>query len=180
MQILFLIIATLVSAMNTPITNSSQGVVSNGTAQPSERLEVQLFTEQHIYKRSEKLNLKVMVINNSDQDIFIYGNLEWGYSASLTLCLRDARGKDIQPKFISDAITYPPDDKSQFVKLLPFHFLGTYYVSSIEDLNIQRPGRYFIFVEYHSPIPSVKADVSPFYGREKGVIRSRQIWIEVQ
>jgi hypothetical protein len=180
MRILILMIATLVVVINTSLTIGRQSEISNHTAQPSQRLEVQLFTEKHIYKKGDKLNLKVMISNNSDQDIFVYGNLEWGYLASLTLCLRDGRGKDIQPKFISDAITYPPNDKSQFVKLSPFHFLGTYYVASTEDLNMQRPGRYSIFVEYHSPILSAKAGVSPFYGKESGMIRSKPIWIEVQ
>src|SRR6476646_4064212 len=118
---LILIIAALVCVINTPVAPHPQGRVSDDTAQQRQRLEVQLLPEKYVYKRGDKLNLKVMVINTSDQDIFIYGNLEWGYLASLTLCLRDAKGRDIQPKFISDAVTYPPDDKSQFVKLVPFH-----------------------------------------------------------
>ena len=179
MQALILVISALVSLINTP-TPTCQNLVSNDTSQQSQRLEVQLITEKHVYRRSDKLNLKVMVVNTSDQDIFVYGNLEWGYLASLTLSLRDATGRNVQPKFISDAITYPPDDKSQFVKLLPFHFLGTYYIASIEDLNISRPGKYSIFIEYHSPISSAKAGVSPFFGKEKGVIRSNPIWIEVR
>jgi len=103
-----------------------------------------------------------------------------GVLGELTLCLTDAKGRSVQPKFTSDAISYPPDDKSQFVRLLPFHFLGTYYVASTEELNINKPGSYSILVEYHSPIPSSKADVSPFYAKENGVIRSNPIWIEVQ
>jgi len=170
MRILLLTIATLVAVINTPVTFS----------QPNQRLEVQVLSEKPVYNRGDKLNLKVLVINNSDQDIFVYGNLEWGYKASLTVCLKDAKGNDIQPKLISDAITYVPDDKSQYVKLAPFHFLGTYYVASFEDLNMQKPGKYSIYVEYHSPIKSAKAEVSPFFGKENGVVQSKPIWIEVQ
>lgn len=175
-----LVIVVLISVINT--SNAFNGATpgSNNTAPESQKLEVHLIAERHLYKRGDKINLKVMVVNNSDQDVFVYGKLEWGYSASLTLCLTDAKGRSVQPKFISDAITYPPDDKSQFVRLSPFHFLGTYYIASTEELNIQSPGKYSIVIEYHSPIRSSKADVSPFYGKENGVIRSDPIWIEVQ
>ena len=180
MLVFMLIISTLVNALNTSPVLTVEGNVPNNTAQQTKRLEVQLSAEKHLYKKSDELSLKVMVINNSDQDIFVYGNLGWGYLASLTLRLKDANGRDIQPKFISDAVTYPPSDKSEFVKLLPFHFLGTYYVASIKDLNIQRAGKYSIYIEYHSPIPSAKADVTPFFGKENGMITSKPIQIEVQ
>jgi hypothetical protein len=179
MRTLFPIVVALVVVTNTFIMSRASAQTFSDTAQ-AQRLEVGLIAEKHIYKRGDKINLKVMVINTTEQDMFVYGNLEWGYLASLTLCLRDAKGSSIQPKFIADAVTYPPDDKSQFVRLLPYHFLGTYFISSIEDLNIQRRGRYAIFIEYRSPIDSSKAGVSPFYGKENGVIRSNTIWIEVQ
>ena len=175
-----LIFVVLISAINSANALSPPAIGFNNTTQQNQKLEVHLIAEKRLYKRGDKIDLKAIVINASDQDIFVYGNLEWGYSASLTLCLTDAKGRSVEPKFISDAITYPPDDKSQFVRLLPFHFLGTYYVASTEELNIHRPGRYSILIEYHSPIPSSKADVSPFYGKENGVIRSNPIWIEVQ
>jgi len=108
MQTLILVISALVSLIIVPSAPAQQSGVLNDTAQRRQPLEVQLFTEKHVYRRGDKLNLKVMVINTSDQDIFIYGNLEWGYLASLTLSLKDARGKNIQPKFISDAVHIHP------------------------------------------------------------------------
>jgi hypothetical protein len=180
MRTLIPVIVALCSLINTAIVSGQQARRSNNTAQVSPGLEVELIAEKQVYKRGDKINLKALVINSSDNDIFIYGNLGWGHLASLTLCLTDARGKIVQPKFISDSITYPPDDKTQFVRLAPFHFLGTYYVASTEDLNIQTPGRYLISIEYHSPFPSSKVEVTPFYGKEKGVIRSNAIWVEVQ
>jgi hypothetical protein len=180
MRTMILVIAAFISVINASVTSRSQSPTSTDAGQQKQRLKLEVFTEKHVYKRDDKLNLKVMVINASDQDIFVYGDLGWGHLASLTICLTDARGNDIQPKFISDAVTYPPDDNSQFVKLLPFHFLGTSYVASIEDLNMQRPGKYSIYIEYHSPIRNSKANVSPFFGKENGVIRSNPISIEVQ
>ncbi|HEY5883288.1 MAG TPA: hypothetical protein VIT88_01295 [Pyrinomonadaceae bacterium] len=176
MRTLILFITGLITAI---AAAAQTPMVGNG-AQPSQHLEVHLISEKLIYKRGDEITLKASVKNASDQDIFIYGNLEWGHLASLTLSLKDAKGRSIQPKFISDAITYVPDDKSYFVRLSPFHFLGTSYIASTEELNIRTPGRYSIFIEYRSPISSSKAEVSPFYGKEKGVIQSNTVFIEVR
>ena len=104
MQALILVVSALISLITTPVAPTRQNRASNDTAQQSRRLEVQLFTEKHVYKRGDKLNLKVMVINTSDQDTFVYGDLEWGYLASLTLSVRDPRGRNVRPKFFSDVL----------------------------------------------------------------------------
>lgn len=145
-------------------------------------IELTLTTEKHKYKRDDDISFNVMVSNKNLRDIFIYGNLEWGYYASLTLCVQDARGKTISPNFSPDAITFfeNPDDISQFVKLLPFHFLGKEYKTSTARLNIQKPGRYSIYAEYHSPISKAKVNVKPFFGKEDGIIPSNTIFINVE
>jgi len=63
MRTLALMIVTLAVVINMPLTTSSQCNVAKDTAQPSQRLEVQLFTEKHVYKRGDKLDLKVVVSN---------------------------------------------------------------------------------------------------------------------
>jgi hypothetical protein len=78
-------------------------------------------------------------------------------------------------------MSMPPDpnDKSAFVKLLPDHFLGTYFRSSIRTLNLVRPGRYSMWVEYHCPISTADVELSPFWGSENGIIKSNVVSIEV-
>jgi hypothetical protein len=115
------------------------------------------------------------------KDIFVYGTLELGHRGSFTLYRRDAKGREVPTRFIAEALSMPPepDDKSAFVKLLPDHFVGTYFRSTIHTLHMERPGRYSMWVEYHCPISSADVKVSPFWGSENGIIKSNVVWIEV-
>ncbi|HYV12929.1 MAG TPA: hypothetical protein VE980_18645 [Pyrinomonadaceae bacterium] len=153
-------------------------------AAASDTATVQLIlsSEKLKYNRNDEILLTAMVKNQSLRDVFIYGNLEWGYYASLTLCVRDAAGKEIPPNFIADAITHfdNPEDSSQFVKLLPFHFLGKAYNTSARRLNIQKPGTYSIYAEYHSPISTSKVSIKPFWGKENGIVQSNTLTIEIE
>ena len=151
-------------------------------ASDTSTIQLILSSEKLRYGRNDDISLTAMVKNQSLRDVFVYGNLEWGYYASLTLCVRDAAGREIQPNFIADAITHfdNPEDSSQFVKLLPFHFLGKAYNTSASRLNIQKPGRYSIYAEYHSPISNSKATVKPFWGKESGLVQSNTLSIEIE
>jgi len=93
----------------------------------------------------------------------------------------DAKGKDVSMRFFPEALTLSPapNDTSAFVKLLPDHFLGTYFRSSIRTLNMVRPGKYSMWVEYLCPISIADAGVSPFWGSENGLIKSNVVYIEV-
>ena len=69
--------------------------------------------------------------------------------------------------------------ESEFLKLRPNHFVGTNLVSDLKFLNITRPGKYSIYVEYFSKVASSSVTVKPFWGRENGSIFSDPVWIEV-
>ena len=146
-------------------------------------LEVSLVPDRYIYKRSDDVNLEVKLTNtNGVKDIFVYGTLEFGPRASFMLYRRDSKGQDVPTKFFPDAWELPPEpnDTSAFVKLLPDHFLGTYSRTSISKLNMVRPGRYSMWMEYLCPISIADARVSPFWGSENGIIKSNVIHIEVR
>jgi len=145
-------------------------------------LEVSLVAKTQRYKPDDRIKLEVLLINNDGvKDIFVYGTLQFGSRASFTLFRRDAKGKEVPTRFIDDAWELPPksNDVSAFVKLLPFHFLGTTYSSSIHMLNMERPGRYTMWVEYHCPISTADVSLSPFWGKESGTIKSNVIEIDV-
>ena len=136
-----------------------------------------------LYKASDRIKLQVNLTNtDAVKDIFVYGTLELGHRGSFTLYRRDANGKEVPSRVILEAFESPPEpnDKSAFVKLLPFHFIGTDYRGSIRELNMERPGRYFMWVEYHSPISTAEVDLKPFFGQENGPLKSNVVWIEVR
>lgn len=165
-----------------PLIRAQERQKSATVKQNTNGLEVSLVADKRRYKRREQIKLQAMLLNSdNDKDVFVYGTLEWGYSASFTLHVRDAMGKNIQSLFLDDALTppVPSDDRSLFVKLLPHHFLGTHYYSTLHELNIKRPGRYSLFVEYHSPLSTAEVEVKPFFSKESGTIKSNVVWIEV-
>ncbi|HEX6715742.1 MAG TPA: hypothetical protein VF088_01450 [Pyrinomonadaceae bacterium] len=145
-------------------------------------LGVSLAANKHRYSRREQIKLEVKLTNtDAVKDVFVYGTLELGHRGSFTLYLRDAKGKEVPPRIILEALESLPEpgDKSAFVKLLPFHFIGTEYGGSIPELNMDRPGRYSIWVEYHCPISTADVQLSPFWGKENGTIKSNVVEIEV-
>ena len=145
-------------------------------------LEVSLVADKHSYKAGDRVELKLTLTNsNAVKDLFVYGTLEFGPRASFTLFRRDAKGMEVPTRFIDDAWELPPkaNDRSAFVKLLPFHFLGTTYRSSINLLNMERQGKYTMWVEYHCPISVANVEVTPFWGKENGTIKSNAVEIEV-
>lgn len=105
--------------------------------QKATNLEVSLAADKRTYKRGSDINLEVKLINTHGvKDLFVYGTLELGYRGNFMLYRRDAKGKDVPMRFFPEALTLPPkpNDTSAFVKLLPNHFLGTYFRSSIRTL----------------------------------------------
>jgi|SRR5882672_3040595 len=146
-------------------------------------LEVSLVANKRTYKPKDRIKLEVRLTNNNAvKDVFVYGTLEFGYRGSFMLYRRDAKGKEVPTRMIDEALEMrpKPDDIAAFVKLLPFHFLGTSYRSSIYLLHLEKPGRYYMWVEYHCPIPNADVALSPFWGSENGVVKSNVVSIEVR
>src|SRR4030095_7819620 len=138
-------------------------------------LEVTIVADKREYKTNDKIRIDVKLTNKHPvREFFVYGTLGWGYRASLTDIVRDSSGKRISPKIFSDDLTPPisRNDISLFVKLLPRHFLGTYFVEELKELNLNKPGRYSIEVDYHSPISKKDVDLTDFWSNEDGVIKS--------
>src|SRR5882672_3949333 len=82
---------------------SKERTESGVVKQKAKGLEVSVVADKRRYKRSDHLKLQVMLINSGDDPLYIYGTLEWGYSASLTLHVRDVEGKEVQSRFLDDA-----------------------------------------------------------------------------
>jgi hypothetical protein len=143
-------------------------------------LQVSLIAHKRRYKRTDQLKLDVILTNSGKEAVYIFGTLDWGHLASFVLHIRDASGKEVEPVgFFDDLTLASPDDKSAFVKLLPYHFLGTNFFSPLDVLKLNKPGKYAIFVEYHSPFSATDVQLSPFWSKENGTIESNIVWIEV-
>jgi hypothetical protein len=162
-------------------TNNKQKESSN--IQPkATKLELSISSDRHRYKQHGKIKITVMLTNGDYvKDLFVYGTLGWGHLSSLTYTIRDASGKFVQPTILADDLPFPlaPDDTTSFVKLAPNHFLGTSYSETLDRLNLRKPGKYSILVEYHCPISSAGVNLSNFWSKEHGTIGSNLVHIEV-
>src|SRR5215212_891527 len=144
MKVLFLGLAFgLLFSLVGQVVGTTQFHQKETVEQKAPDLGVSLVADKHRYKPGDPVKLKVLLVNsNAVKDIFVYGTLQFGVRASFTLFRRDAKGKEVPTRFIDDAWELPPksNDVSAFVKLLPFHFLGTTYKSSIHLLSMEQPG----------------------------------------
>jgi len=155
-------------------------VGSETAAQTTSNLQLSVDSSKRVYKRGDQFRLRVMLTNAGQQDVFVFGTLDWGYSASLMFHIRDAAGNEVQPSLAPDAQTdAAANDKSAFVRLAPEHFLGTTYFAPLKFMNLNKPGKYAIFVEYDSPFSVSEVSLSPFWGKENGTIKSNVVWIQV-
>jgi hypothetical protein len=163
-------------------TGHNQELQENKTETKSRDLQVVIAADRETYKPQDKIRLDVKLVNNNAvKDIFIYGTLQFGVRASFTLFRRDAKGEEVPTRLINDAWELPPkrDEVSAFVKLLPSHFLGKTYKSTIHMQHMEKPGKYSMWVEYHCPISASDVVVSPFWSKESGAIKSNVVSIRV-
>lgn len=143
-------------------------------------LNLSIVAPKRRWRRTQQLKLLVMLVNSGKEELYVFGAMEWGYSASLLFHIRDASGKDIEPVGLPDDQTLVSlDYKNSFVKLHPNQFLGINFFAPLDVLNLNKPGKYAIFVEYHSPISTAHVELKPFFGKENGAIRSNVVHIEV-
>lgn len=180
MRPIFLVVTTFIALFT--LCQSVNGQ-STSPKQKGPMLIVELIADKTVYRPKDQITLKVMVANDAPvDDVFIYRELGFGYSSSFTLFRRDAHGREVPTRFIDDSRGNPPNlsDPTTFVRLSPGHFLGISYESSIYNLHLERPGKYRLWVEYHSPISKSDVKVIPFWGAEDGNVKSNVLEILVR
>jgi hypothetical protein len=144
------------------------------------RLQVSILPSKRRYKLNEQFKMLVMLMNSGKKEIYVFGTLEWGHLASFLFHIHDASGKEIRPRaFPDDQTLVSREDRNSFVKLLPNHFLGTDFYAPVNLLGLNRPGKYSIFVEYHSPVSSADTDLRPVWSKENNSIKSNVVFFEV-
>jgi hypothetical protein len=143
-------------------------------------LLVTLRTDKSVYLPKERIHLQVLLTNVSSKRLYVPLPLDWGESASLSLWASDSVSKkEVQGSFLADAVTPLPEKREDFVQLLPNHILGVSDQISLEDINLNRPGKYDLYVNYHCPVPAEFNFGLPIWSREQGSIRSNVVTIEV-
>ncbi len=143
-------------------------------------LAVVLNSDREDYSLSNDIHLDVRVVNSSEEPLTIYGRLLWGYAGGLTLHVTADSDKEIAPKVLDDDLVIPSTlvDRNSFVVLAPNHYLGTTRIERLTDL-VEKPGTYFIRVEYRSPVPLKFGQGPKFWSFEKPPISSQTIEVHI-
>lgn len=181
MRSVFLVGMAFLTFVSVPKSTTAQELKHEADATYQMRSpDIVISSNKNNYREAENVILQVMLKNTSNRHFYVFGTLEWGYSATLLLIVRDSSGKQIQPVGAPDDRIYTsPNDKSAFVKLSPHHFVGATFVFPIKFLNLTKPGRYAIYTEYSAPFSCGEVELEPFFCKEKGKVKSNVLWIKV-
>lgn len=127
------------------------GVASNAIQHSS----VLVFIDRDKYKISQSMQIYAGIMNESENTLYIYNSVAWGYGGGFVLHVKDAEGRPVTSDVMDDALLPPPrnaDDLGIFVDLDPENFFGIHRAFPVDKI-VGRPGKYFITVEYNSPLP---------------------------
>ncbi len=176
--LIVLLTAGSFSSGSSPTTTGSLG---HKKEQGSDRgkLSVLVTSDKKTYSLDDSIQLQVLLMNAGGTPIFLYGYLSWGHMSSLTLDVRDEKGRAPEVLILEDALTPPPKDPSQFIKLEPGHLFGVIRCDDFEHINIREPGKYQIVVTYHSPIPKTFGFHEELWSMERGEVSSSPLYVEV-
>ena len=143
-------------------------------------LTATLTSDRTDYSLANDIRLDVRVTNAGRSALTVFGELLWGHAGGLVLYVTDASNKEIPAKALDDDMVVPKtlEDRNSFVVLSRNHYLGTTRVEHLTEL-VEKPGTYFIQVEYVSPVPRELGQGPDFWSREKPPVWSNKIQVHV-
>ena len=143
-------------------------------------LKVTLEADRHSYRVGDQMSGEILLENTSRTPLYLYAELDWGMSGSLSLFARDAvTGNDLPSSLIGTALPPPPSSKDQFIKLSPGYVYGAVVACSLKELGVEKKGTYDLLAWYHSPVPMRYGLGLPIFGREMGSVAANYVTITV-
>jgi hypothetical protein len=139
-----------------------------------------LTSDRTDYSLADNIQLDVRITNAGRSELTVYSQLLWGHAGGLVLHVSDASNKEIPAKTLDDDMVVPATlaDPKSFIVLSPNHYLGTTRVEHLTEL-VEKPGIYFIQVEYKSPVPRKFGQGPNLWSREKPPLLSNTIRVRV-
>jgi len=142
---------------------------------------VQLLTDKDTYRPDDIVDIRILLTNKTREPIYIRRPLMWGVSASIEIWARDAAtGVDLQQKFLSDSINWPPRSRDDFIRLDDEHIYGVLFPVHLMELGITKPGKYELTAIYHSHETSAEFRFGlPSWNGEGYALRANPVVISV-
>jgi hypothetical protein len=143
-------------------------------------LTATLTSDRTNYSLADDIHLDARLTNAGKSPLTVFGKLLWGYAGGLVLRVTDTSNKEVPAKVLDDGMVVPStlEHSKSFVVLSPGHYLGRTRVERLSEL-VDKPGTYFIQVEYISPVPRDFGQGAAFWNREKPPVWSNKIEVHV-
>lgn len=128
---------------------------------------------------NDNVGITVTFENAGPDDLWLFGNLKWGFRGGLTLHVSPWTADGPLPVFVDHGEFTAAElrDESSIVRLQPGTFFGLTRRFNVDDL-VRTPGTYTIWIEYISPIPKPLGS-RPVWSAEQGSIFSRAVTLRV-
>lgn len=129
-----------------------QGTLQEERPSVSHSVSLVARTDRGRYLPDGVLRLCAYLKNGGGAPVYIDRRMFWtGFGGGLELQIRDATGKHLPARLMSDAIMPPPeeDDASILIRLDPGFFYGTSVTLKVKDF-FPKPGTYSLRVVYKS------------------------------
>ena len=159
--------------------SSPSARVIGGTPQGRSGLELALRSRKQTHSLSEEIILEVFLINRSRSAIYLRSPLRWAAGAGLSLAVRHAVGPSVLVTVLADSVAPPPRSRDEFISLFPSHIYGVLRVTTAENINIARTGRYELVADYQSPVPAKMSFGLPISANEHGRVYSNAVTITI-
>lgn len=143
-------------------------------------LTATLTSDRTAYSLADNIRLDFRLTNSGKSPLSLFGELLWGHAGGLVLRITDMSNNEIPAKALDDDMVVPAtlEDRNSFVVLNPRHYLGTTRLEHLSEI-VEKPGTYFIQIEYISPVPGEFGQGPNFWGREKPPVWSNKIEVHV-
>ena len=148
-------------------------------------ISLEIWTDHAKYSPQGTLKLSASLHNMGDKAVYIDRRMFWtGLGGGLELEIRDADGKLLPARMLSDAIMPPPKegDDSILIRLDEGFFYGTSVNLLVKDF-FPKPGRYSLQVIYksalHKEFVSPQLRKLPALWADSPEIRSKPVSVDV-
>jgi len=81
---------------------------------PGDSLGVSVITGKYSCKLYDQFTLHALLTNTGRNTLYVYGILDWGYSASFTLHVTNATGEEVHAKSFDDSINHEDELGARF------------------------------------------------------------------
>jgi len=136
--------------------------------------------DREVCKLKDDPVLKITLTNVGTSPIALYKKMYWGYSASLTLIVRDASGKTVEPDTIYDAKDRPPFRIEDFKTIQPGESFEVDKAISLRNEGVVEAGAYKFTLFYQSPVLQSDAPEIPgVWVTENGPLKSKSVTLQV-